>query len=140
MSKPPQAEVAAAAVALDAVKLADGAATLAEWLGEGATPVTQELAQARANVCLSCPANARKTMWSWLSVPVANTVLSWMKHKSQLKLEVKGEESLGTCSACLCSIPVKIWCPLTHIRSHMDNRVLEQLPDKCWVKTETKES
>jgi hypothetical protein len=138
MSTLPQVEAAAAAVAPDAVKLADGAATLAEWLGEGATPVAQELAQARANVCLACPANSRKTMWSWLTVPVANTVLRWMKYKSHLKLKVDGEEALGTCSSCLCHLPVKIWCPLDHIKSHMDARVLNQLPTTCWVRTETK--
>lgn len=141
MSQPNQPEAAEAAVAPDAVKLADGAIILKEWLGEGGIPVAQNLAQSRADVCLKhggngCPANARKTMWSWLSVPVANTVLRWIEHKNKMNLHVDGEENLGTCSACLCELTVKIWCPMKHIQEHSDPRVIEQMPSHCWVKSE----
>lgn len=119
-------------------KISDGAKIIIEWLGDGGEPVPIAIAQRRADICLGCPENAKKTMWSWLSAPVARTVLTWIARKNEWKLTVEGEEDLGTCKICLCHMPTKVWTPIMHIKNHTDERMLNKLPDHCWVKNEIK--
>ena len=39
--------------------------------------------------------------------------------------------SVGTCTACGCDIPIKVWVPLTEA-----DKPTQDMPPYCWVRTE----
>lgn len=130
-------------------RIASGASILAEWWGEGGSPVAQELAQGRADTCLyvkwvdaeghgqiGCPFNAKRTLWSLLTAPVAATVKRLLQLKSNMKMSVNGEKRLGTCKICLCSLPLKVHAPIKFIAEETDQEMLKEAPAFCWVRKE----
>lgn len=113
-----------------------GKEVLSEWIGEGGIPVSQPLAQNRANTCLVCPKNVQGDILNSLTGSVASLVKSQIEAKEHLSLKLTGEEKLGTCEVCGCFLKLKPWVPLTHILHHTDS--LDELPESCWIKQEQK--
>lgn len=116
-----------------AKQLANGAQTLGDWLGAGGEPAAKEVAQARADVCAKCPLNADK--WQF-TTPVAEAILEQTRLRTHLELKVSNESSLGTCAACGCHLPLKVWVPLPHIKEYTSDEILKKLNSVCWVKNE----
>lgn len=113
---------------------------LEEWFGSGRRPVENELAEKRAAICASCPANSHdKSSWSdWLTAPVAAMFQRYMGIKHSMNLATSKDPVLGKCLACRCELQLKVHAPLDHIRSNLDPIVvarLQQYPH-CWVLTE----
>lgn len=110
----------------------DGAIILKDWLLGGAEIVDKELAQNRANVCLSCPLNQD-------GLKIAETVSAQIRKQVELKkhlqLRVNGEKQLKTCAACLCPLRLKIWIPLAAVLP--DDEEKSKLPSQCWLINET---
>ena len=77
------------------------------WFGAGGEPVSPELAQARANVCLKCPMNY-KGDWLW-NMATQMAINAQSQLRSIMKLKVEGEEDLKTCEACGCVTRLKIY-------------------------------
>ncbi len=122
--------------------LSDGAHILTRWLGSGATPVDGDVAQKRADVCLTVESGARCKFNEPGFSPVeriAEIIKAQVEKKNELKLEVKGEENLHTCQICWCQLPTKIWTPIDQILSGTPPAMIEKFrreQPKCWIVTE----
>ena len=111
-----------------------GVETIKNWLSEGGVPVSQELAQSRADICLQCPKN---NAGSILTQTVAEAVRRHVEVKNHLGLRVEGEKKLGECSVCLCQLRLKVWVPLSIVRKQMTPEEFENFPTPCWQREET---
>lgn len=104
------------------------------WFGSGGEPVSTELAQARANVCLQCPMNYQGS-WIWNNV-AEWTIAAWSRLRDVMKLHVDGEEKLGVCEVCGCKTKLKIHVPFRHIYRQSTPEQIEKYPDHCWISKE----
>lgn len=120
-------------------RVAGGARVLIEWLGDGATPVEIARAQARADVCLTCPENKPGYRWLRLTADAVRAIAEQMQTKDAMKLRVAGEEKLHACAICLCPLPLKVHVPLLTILAHTDAETLAAFPGYCWITTERKQ-
>lgn len=125
-------------------QVATAGAILSDWLGDGAEPVSQELAQIRSDICTGrlngnpCPKN-QASGWRW-SMEVAKIIQSQMARKSEFGLKVEGEDQLGTCKACGCFLKLKNWVPFQHIYAHTSDDQMSKFPAHCWIVKEHKET
>ena len=119
-------------------QLAGGAKILAEWIGEGAVPVQQACANTRATICAGCPLNTKGDWYAAVITKAAEAIKKQVKLKNDLLLVVSNESELGTCAACGCHLPLKVWVPLAHIVHHTDDDTLDRLHQGCWIKREIK--
>jgi hypothetical protein len=117
---------------------ASGASILSDWCGEGAEPVDNALANARAQTCLVCPRNQEGHFFAKLTGLVARAILAQRRVKTERGLQVSCEDALHTCTVCDCHLPLKVWVPWKTIfdRTHPDK--LKEFPEQCWILTETK--
>ena len=104
------------------------------WFGAGGEPVSPELAQARANVCLKCPMNY-KGDWLW-NMATQMAINAQSQLRSIMKLKVEGEEDLKTCEACGCVTRLKVFVPITHIYRHTSTEQLTKYAADCWIRKE----
>jgi hypothetical protein len=117
--------------------LAAGAAILAEWLGSGGRPVSNAQAEQRAKACVGCPLNVEPLWWERVTAnPIAEVIKSHLAKKSEMGLSVSVETQLSMCRACGCCLPLKVFVPIEHIRSHTNDDVRARLPEHCWMKKE----
>ncbi len=106
------------------------------WFGNGGEPVSIELAQARANVCLKCPMNY-KGDWLWsMATQLAINAQSNLRRLMNIRLE--GEENLGVCEVCGCKTKLKSLVPIKHIYRTMSGEQLTKYPSNCWIPKEIK--
>lgn len=137
---PGERSVSAGRVAelVDAVRrFSVGSRTMADWIGDGAFPVSNDLADARASTCAACPMNkVHDDPLSSLSAAVAEAVKSHTHAKRQLKLHLKQEDSISTCSVCGCHLPLKVWVPHRHIARTQSQSTRLALPKTCWMRSE----
>ncbi len=119
-----------------AAHVADGANILVDWLGDGAVPVSIELAQARAEVCATCPENRKGHKWLQLTSEKVRAIAEQMQAKDSMRLRVYGEERLHACAVCLCPLPLKVHVPLSTILAHTDDATIRAFPKTCWVPNE----
>lgn len=119
---------------IDRIKhVANGAEVIQDWLGGGGITVSQEQAQQRASICLTCPENKPGRN---LTEAVASAIRKHVEVKNALQLRVEGEKRLHQCSICTCALRLKVWVPIDSIRKHMDDSELGSYPAYCWQKTE----
>lgn len=124
-------------LARQAGEIVVGAKVLAEWLGEGGKPVEQALAESRGQTCINCPLNQPPgTMSRKISKKVAEKILEHVEAKNGLGLRVAGEDRLGTCDACGCHLPLKIFVPIEFIADGTSKKTLKQLHADCWIRSE----
>ncbi len=107
-----------------------GAEILSEWIGEGSRPVAQELADTRSLVCLKCPKN---NMDPSLTATLGEGIKKTIELRNSLGLKSKQESNIGTCDACGCYLPLKVWVPPRHLSDTND----AEFPDYCWNATES---
>jgi hypothetical protein len=115
---------------------AAGAATLADWVGDKGIPVPEPLANARAKICAQCPKNQKGDWMDKVTAKVAEAIKTGLEIKNGMSLKVQNESELGTCEACGCHLPLKVWAPLSHIKDSMTEEVAGQLAEDCWVRKE----
>jgi hypothetical protein len=122
-----------------AKKYDTGAQIIADWLGAGAIPVSQEAGQARADVCRGvatgnpCPYNTFESGFEHL---FGESLKKIVEIKNEAKLRVDGEKSLHGCDICGCHLKTKIWTPMQHIRKHTSDDEFRKLPTFCWQRKE----
>lgn len=104
------------------------------WLGEGGDPVSPDLANQRANICLQCPKNY-KGSWLW-NQATEWTIAAWSRLRDVMKLHVQGEEGLGVCEVCGCKTKLKIHVPYRHIYRQTTPEMMEKYPSHCWIQKE----
>lgn len=105
----------------------------ASWLGDGGKPVVPDLAQKRADICLTCPNNQEKPIYEMFAGAVAHTVIQQLNLKDEMGLRVRREECLHVCSICICILRLKIHVPLRYIS---ESGIPDGLPPFCWQITE----
>jgi hypothetical protein len=114
---------------------------LNDWLGEGGKPVSQELAESRAKVCVNCPYNTKVKLWEKLKSAAADVVRSHIEIKTGMDIHADGEDELGMCRICSCVLFLKVHVPLKHITDNTDDETLKRfqtLKPDCWIYTEAK--
>lgn len=112
--------------------IAGGVDTLISWVGDGATVVSQEIAQARTLTCAVCPLNQPG---AFVTESVAKAIKAQMHLKNTIGLRTAGIKSLRSCIACDCWLPLKIWIPLENILP--DEEMRGKLDKSCWLITES---
>lgn len=114
----------------------NGGRILVDWVGDGAVPVSQELAQKRADTCIACPKNEPGNWMDKLAAGIADAVREQVGLKHHLKLTVANEDKLQVCKACRCQLPLKVWVPLDTILDDTLESTMKKLPKACWIKQE----
>lgn len=116
-------------------KLGTGIATLADWLG--GQPVSLELSEHRASICVGCPQNQNKDLTSIFTEPVARLIRSQLKERMALKLTTSQDDKLGVCIACGCPLKLKVHVPMDYIKAHIKKPDFDALDPRCWMRHET---
>ena len=122
-----------AAAVTDIRTAAAGTAVVLDWLLSGGKPVDPDLASARAAICAECPKNVPG---SWFTIAPAETIRATLSARSDLKLETPYDAKLQSCSACLCLLKLKVFCPMEHIVKHTKADVWDRLDPRCWMLSE----
>lgn len=110
-----------------------GAKVLAEWLGDGAHPVAQEVANRRALACINCPGKYNRLNHRRLENSVAEAIRNQESVRGAVKLATPLDGRLHSCTECGCYLKLKIWVPL-------ENQSDQEMPSYCWVTRERKDS
>lgn len=118
-------------------KVVAGAGVMVDWLGDGLKPVSQELANARATVCSTCPNNQPKDLLSFFTVPASDLIRQQIEIKNEMKLATPFDEKLGICVVCACPLRTKVWSHMEHVLKHLKPDVKSQLPGFCWMVKES---
>jgi len=120
----------------------NGLAALADWLGDHGSPVHPMIAEYRASTCLTgnegkpCPLNKSPKWWETAKGVIADWVRAELRIKSGMQLTVQGEDHLGICAACGCALPLVVWCPTEHFKTHTTEAAMKQFPSYCWKRKE----
>ena len=116
-------------------KYVNGARILRDWLGSGGVPVSKELAQSRANVCLMCPLNKHGIE---LTEMASEAIREQIGVKNHLQLHVDGENDLFTCEVCSCPLKLKVFVPFRLVKPLPEEK--DKYPGVCWLRTENHDS
>lgn len=136
-SRPRSRSVAAVGDKAENAKAGIGA--IREWLGSGLEPVSQELGNHRAAVCVECPMNQDGSFWQNLEAKAAKGVKLLVEAKNEMKLTTPDDPNLKSCMACDCWMPTKIWVPIETIINHTRTETLAKLDSKCWITNEKRQ-
>lgn len=117
--------------------VAAGAETLFDWLGEGATPVSNELAASRAAVCADCPQNKAGSLSDWFTERASNAILSQLEKRKELNLSTPSDGRLNICAACDCPLKLKVHVPLVNILKRIQPKAKARLDSRCWILKES---
>ncbi len=114
---------------------AQGTAVILDWFKSGGDPVAQELAEKRAEVCVSCPRNVEG---AWYTTGPAHLLRAAIKEWQALKgsnfaFETKQGDKLKSCDICKCLMGLKAFVPLLHIVDHTKPEIMAQFPEHCWI-------
>lgn len=123
----------ASAVGGSVKRVAAGVAVLVEWLGSGAKPVEQSLADTRAAICAGCPKNDGGDFTKYFTEPIANTIRTQLEIRGDLQLRTGHDDKLTVCSACDCPLKLKVWAPLEHVIAHTSEDTKTKLDPRCWI-------
>ena len=119
------------AVAANVKRAAQGTAVVLDWLTSGGAPVTQELANKRASICVTCPKNVEG---SWYTVAPAELIRETLEARKDLKLQTPYDDRLKSCDVCKCLMRLKTWVPLHHITNKTKPDIMAEFPSHCWIK------
>lgn len=113
--------------------VAAGVGVLLDWLGSGAKPVEQPLADSRASICATCPKNDGGDFIAYFTKPIADKIRTQLEIRGDLQLRTPHDGSLTVCSACDCPLKLKVWVPIDYILSHTSEEVKTKLDPRCWI-------
>lgn len=122
-------------------RLAAGASTLLDWLGEGGVPVAPELAASRARVCAgdpadpasACPQNQPGDLLSWFTKPASELIRKQLEKRKDLNLSTPDDERINICDACGCPLKLKVHVPLADILRRIPAESRSALDPRCWI-------
>lgn len=126
--------VVVASVVERAHQVSQGIPTLASWIGHGANPVSQSEADRRAFICGACPINVRGSLAEIVIGGIADAIRATVGLKNHLKLKTQADDKLGTCDACGCHLPLKVWVPADEIRKSLTEEILGECSPQCWMR------
>jgi len=117
-------------------RAAQGTAVVLEWLGSGANPVAQELAEKRAEICVACPKNEPGSWYTEAPAElIKKAVESWktLTSRTDFEFTTNQGENLKSCGVCKCLLSLKVFCPMEHILKKTTAEVMAELPSHCWI-------
>jgi len=114
----------------------NGLGILRDWVGDGLRPVSEELSESRAALCVKCQFNHRGDWWDSAKSVIADTIRAQIAVKHKLKVQTTYDNNLGTCKVCSCNLPLKVHIPISHLKDSIDAEELSAMPDFCWIKKE----
>lgn len=117
-------------------KVARGAGLLIDWIIDGAEPVSSELANTRAQVCIKCPMNSPASLSNFFTRAASELIRKEIEQRKILDLTTPYDEKLGVCTACACPMALKVHTPIDYIKSHMPAEQVSELWENCWIKSE----
>ncbi len=120
-----------------AEKLAAGARTITDWMGEGATPVDGEKAAARAHVCAACPLNQPGDLSNFFVRSASELLKQQIETFKQLSMTTPDDDRLGVCAACSCPLRLKVHVPVEHILRRLPQASRDLLHETCWIAKES---
>jgi hypothetical protein len=107
-----------------------GLKALSSWFGKGW--VSQEVAEARASVCVNCNLNLDLNCASCKAGSFAAQLARLVGNK-KTSLDAK----LDHCDACGCALKLKVWAPTSVVLSNTTPATMSQLPEACWIRKES---
>lgn len=111
-----------------------GASTLAAWIGDGAVPVAEFIANHRADICAACPNNRPAADFAdRLTTSIAESIRGQTIVKNALDLRTSTEDRLGMCDVCGCPLRLKVWVPMVHILGNTTAEEMASFPEHCWI-------
>lgn len=119
-----------------AVRAFTGAVTIADWLGSDGKAVPKEQAEARAQICLTCPQNQKGDLTSFFTKPVSDLIRRQIKEKDGMKLSTTVDDKLGICGACGCPLTLVVHVPLKFKLEHLREPERNNLDKRCWIFSE----
>lgn len=102
--------------------------------GSGERP-SQQLADARAAVCVACPQNVAIAPCSTCNMATLNRLVERLVGAAK----TASDDQLKFCSVCHCNLKAKVWTKHEAIWNHMSDGKKAALPETCWVITEAKQ-
>ena len=121
------------AVADRLIQLTAGAATLREWISQGAPAVPPEEATERAKICSTCPQNGKGDLTRWFTKAASQSIRAALTATQQIELKTVHDDSLGVCEACLCPLKLKVHVQLPVILKHLTPQARASLDPRCWM-------
>lgn len=118
--------------------IAAGIGVFLDWIGEGGVPVAVEVAERRANICVTCPKNDGGDWKKYFTEPIAAKIKKQLEIKNDLTLKTSVDDKLTVCSSCDCPLLLKPWTPIEHILAHTSEETMAQYDRRCWVLAEAK--
>ena len=127
-----------AAAAGKAKKIWGGIRTLNEWIDSGAPPVAQTLSESRAAICAACPKNGTGDFTSWFTKPASDSITKQIEKLKAMKLHTSKDGVINICEVCLCPLKLKVHTPISFIKAHMGQEVINELRiiPNCWLPKE----
>jgi hypothetical protein len=113
-----------------------GVGILVDWLGSGAMPVLNDIANSRAGTCADCPQNQPGDIFSIFTAPIAEKLRTQLEMRRSLNLSTPVDDKLKICKACHCPLTLKVHVPLQHIKDHLTDDVQADLDPRCWILSE----
>lgn len=120
------------AAAANIKKAAEGAAVPIDWFRNGGVPVSRELAEKRASICVKCPKNVSG---SWFVETGAGIIKEILEMRKDITLETSYDSGLKSCDVCQCLMRLKCHTPLQFILKNTKKETLEEFPKNCWIYT-----
>jgi len=104
------------------------AKSAAKWMSMGGQTVSQEEADRRSDICVSCPRHGTVT-----GCQGCRSMANWGFEVLSGK-KTKNDDKLAQCKTCRCELKIKVWLPL----GALSNQDLDgSYPSHCWCKSET---
>ena len=111
-----------------------GVETIFQWIKDGSEAVAPELAERRAEICSTCPANKPGGWETWFTVPASNAIRATLERRKQLNLHTSLDDKLFTCGVCLCPLLLKVHLKLDRILAGMPQEQQDALAPQCWIR------
>jgi hypothetical protein len=100
--------------------------TFSNWLGQGAQWVSQEEAERRAAICVSCPHN-QVVNGCWGCKGPLNWIVGMLAGRRTSR-----DADLQQCEKCFCTLVAKVHIPLSAMLEGQEP--VADLPEHCWMR------
>lgn len=124
--------VAGPAAVVEPKRVSMAIGLLLDFLGPSLRPVSHELAEKRAAVCVTCPNNQPGGM---LDHVAGEALKKLLEYKAEEKLFTSHDDQLRECLGCRCNLRLKPHVELAYILEKTSPEVMEKLTTFCWIKT-----
>lgn len=102
-------------------------------------PVSKDLAEKRAAVCVVCPLNGKRGgLKNYFVEAAAHEIMALLSALKDMDLTTSAGDKLGVCDACSCPMGAKVFVNIEKIKSNLDPAQMAALDPKCWITSELK--